>query len=823
MLKQSGALRLGVQKTEYKIMNHARALMASAIASVLAACGGGGGGDAPNASSPVSAGSSATSSAASNTATTVTTPAAGGTSTGATNAAPASSGSLAAAKLAVEQSAAEAATARRAAADAQALAAAERAAAETARRQAAAAAEQAAAADVQNKAAAEQAAQQAAERHAALTQKLAATEAEVKRAEGVVRAQAARLQALERQAAAAAKDEAQKQAAGNASNVEAPAIPECSGNALPVTDKETGLLLVCESQITEGATKTEVGATKHASGRYYALPFPDKSMMVTGSADSYKLACGTTVCEWSKVDGSMDIVYAAVGKDGKTYRFESCREGEQKRLICQVPHTGLPDGVEAIVDDREPQAPRVGAEITDTDTSGKNGFRAKAETSRPMRCPADDVNAAAFPWPNKDLFKQQENGTWKAVFDGGNCLGDVRVITDNPEAPTRTTFAASAAAWTLDVNGPDGKALTARGCSLQRAVEPDEVGSVADALRADPASGFGECQFGAAQADGPVTQPEQPATPSNPQPELQQPEQTQQDAQAGNSQPASQAEQSRQQTTEVTAQQPASQPQPSQQQQGENQAQQQSQQGESQQTTADADAANRARAEEEAKAKAEAEARARAEEQARAEAEAQQAREREAAEAAERERAAAEAERVRAEQARAEAAAREQAAAEQARAAAQAQAQAEANAAANANAAAPQPAGNGADASAGAEQATPDARGEGGEAAAAANRGPATFAGQAQQQTRSSAVDTAARGDDEAAFPWSGDGSTVTYGGRQITTTIQPNGDITYRTSAGEVPFNRALDASGNVLTTVVGCNEVNGGAAQECTFKAAS
>ncbi|MDO4232709.1 MAG: hypothetical protein Q4D19_11310, partial [Lautropia sp.] len=75
----------------------------------------------------------------------------------------------------------------------------------------------------------------------------------------------------------------------------------------------------------------------------------------------------------------------------------------------------------------------------------------------------------------------------------------------------------------------------------------------------------------------------------------------------------------------------------------------------------------------------------------------------------------------------------------------------------------------------------------------------------------------------DGAFPWNGSGSTVSYGGRQITTTQQPDGSIIYRTSSGEVPFDRALDANGNVLRSVADtCKDLPEGA-QECTFRAAA
>ncbi|MDO4233179.1 MAG: hypothetical protein Q4D19_13705, partial [Lautropia sp.] len=167
-----------------------------------------------------------------------------------------------------------------------------------------------------------------------------------------------------------------------------------------------------------------------------------------------------------------------------------------------------------------------------------------------------------------------------------------------------------------------------------------------------------------------------------------------------------------------------------------------------------------------------------------------------------------EAARAAAEAQRVEAAAQARVA-EQAAAAAQAQAQAQANANAQQQ-----------------EQSNTvvEARNEG-EAGQqqAQTGGPVTSAGMFQQQRNEGAADPGSRSEGNDAFPWNGDGSTVAYEGHQITTTVQANGDITYRTSSGAVPFERALDANGNVLTEVVGCTEQDGDGPQECTFKAAS
>lgn len=125
-------------------------------------------------------------------------------------------------------------------------------------------------------------------------------------------------------------------------------------------------------------------------------------------------------------------------------------------------------------------------------------------------------------------------------------------------------------------------------------------------------------------------------------------------------------------------------------------------------------------------------------------------------------------------------------------------------------------------------QATPDARATegGGATAGAANgatQGPVTSAGMFQQQQNEGAAVPGTRSESGGAFPWNGNGSTVSYEGRQITTTVQLDGSITYRTSAGAVPFDRATDANGNVLTEVVGCTEQEGDGPQECTFRAAA
>ncbi|MDO4232710.1 MAG: hypothetical protein Q4D19_11315 [Lautropia sp.] len=433
-------------------MNHARVLLVSAIMSALAACGGGGDGDSrANETSSVNgsasnstAGASSSAAAASSVAVNVD---------GLTQSA---------AREAVVQANDATAAAQRQAEEAQARLAAERAQADEARQQAAEAAERAAASEAQNRAAAEQAAREAAERNEALQQRLNEAEAQAREAQEAAKRQTEQLEQAENKLAAAANRDAQQQPAAPA---EKPAIPDCSQNAAAVDDPETGLKLVCESQITSGATTADVGTAKHASGRYYALPFPDKTMLFLGNRIGYKMACGEKICEWQKLDGSMDIVYAAQGKDGSYHRFTACRKGKADRLICAYPSTGKPDGVH--VDDREPEAHRIGAAITDTDTSGKRGFRADAETSAPLGCDygytgsysaAMGLTNIVFPWPDRSLFRQAGE-RWVAVFDGGNCLGDVRVETGNPDSPSGAQYWASANSWRFRVAGPDGKVM----------------------------------------------------------------------------------------------------------------------------------------------------------------------------------------------------------------------------------------------------------------------------------------------------------------------------------------------------------------------------
>ncbi|MDO4905498.1 MAG: hypothetical protein Q4A16_08115 [Lautropia sp.] len=384
-------------------MNHVRVLMASAIVSALAACGGGGGDSASTANSTATASSSA--SATSN----VTVNIDGLT--------------LPAARQAVEQANESAGAAQQRLMEAQAALAAEQSRDDAAARQ-----------------------QQIAEQQAAVTR---AQEAAAAEARAAAEAQAKLAAVIRRDALAAAAPTTD--------------ILDCSRNASVVTDAQTGLQLVCESQITSEATSADVGTTKHASGRFYALPFPDKTMIHAANQVAYKMACGQKICEWSKMGGSMDIVYAAQGKDGKYYRFTSCRKGDADRVICAYPRTGVPDGVDAWFDDREPEAPRIGAAITESGTSENRDFRAAAEISAPIGCQTKVPRGYMFPWPGKERFRQTSGGSWEAVFDGGNCLGDVKVRVSHSLDVPSAVYLASARSWPYyRVLGPDGAELVNR-------------------------------------------------------------------------------------------------------------------------------------------------------------------------------------------------------------------------------------------------------------------------------------------------------------------------------------------------------------------------
>lgn len=440
-------------------MNHARVFLVSAIVSALAACGGGGEDGSSDVSSPSSVnGAGAASNAAS---------AANGSAAASPDVMATVNGqTLSATQAAVVQANESAAAAQRQAEEAQARLAAERAEAEEARLQAAEAAERAAAAEAQNRAAAEQAAREAAARNEALQQRLNDAEAQARQAQEAARAQAAQLAQAEDKLAEAARQAGQQQAAAPAASS---AIPDCSQNPAAVDDPETGLKLVCESQIRTGETTADVGTAKHASGRYYALPFPDTTMVFAGRKASYKMACFTTTCEWKKEDGPIDIEYAAQGMDGNYYRFTRCRKGRSDQAVCSYPSTGRPDGTGGL-DDQHPEPPRAGAAITDTDTSGWRDFRASAAFGAPAGCNygetvrdrgyAYELTDIVIPWPDKSLFRQEKGGGWVAVFDGGNCLGDVRVDAGSgpeaPSSPVQALFWASATDWRFQVAGPDG-------------------------------------------------------------------------------------------------------------------------------------------------------------------------------------------------------------------------------------------------------------------------------------------------------------------------------------------------------------------------------
>ena len=240
-------------------------------------------------------------------------------------------------------------------------------------------------------------------------------------------------------------------------------IPACDQNAAPVRDPDTGLWLVCEPQIVTSAQMADVGTSRHASGRYYALPFPDQSMMFVGPKAGYKYACGEHFCEWLKQGGSLDIEYAAEGSDGKFYRFTSCRTGLENKRICAMPKTGFPSGVDYSPDGREPEPLMLGPDVDATDVSGSGGFRAGAAKQAPAACAISLKQGSVLPWPGRARFRQQADGMWQALFYGGNCVGDVRVETANPDAPSVVFYATSAAqGWprlSFDVAGPDGQKM----------------------------------------------------------------------------------------------------------------------------------------------------------------------------------------------------------------------------------------------------------------------------------------------------------------------------------------------------------------------------
>lgn len=421
-------------------MKHHQLVLVSALASALAACGGGGGQDS-------TASASGTASGASNASTSVTVNA--------------TSPSTAAAQQAVVDAARKTATAQQQASDAQAQLAALSAAVEEARRKAEAAAAAAASASAQNQAAAQQAAQEAAENYRTLREQLAAAEQALKEQQAEIQRLAAELQKLEAQLAAQKPPEPSPADTAQTAN----GIPSCEQNAAAVRDPETNLLLVCESQIVTGNQTVEVGTTKHASGRFYMLPFPDHSMMVVGKKASYKYACGQHFCEWLKMGGSLDIEYGAASKDGKYYRFTSCRTGQENKRICAVPPTGFPDGIGYEPDGREAEMPMVGPDVDASDVSGSTGFRAGAATRVPAACSITPSQRPVLAWPGRERFRQLADGTWQALFYGGNCVGDVRVETNNPDAPDSVRYTTSTypiyqyGASPFDPEGPGGQKL----------------------------------------------------------------------------------------------------------------------------------------------------------------------------------------------------------------------------------------------------------------------------------------------------------------------------------------------------------------------------
>ena len=424
-------------------MKHHHLVLVSALASALAACGGGQDGAAPVSSAASNATGNATSNASANV--TITLPS-----------------SPPAARQVVADAARNAAAAQRAASEAQAHAAAQRAALEEARRKSVEAAAKADAANAQERAAARQAADEAVARYAALQIQFETAQQALQQQETNARQQAEQLQKLEAQLVELVRKNPPQPSPADAAQT-ANGIPACDQNAAPVRDPETGLWLVCESQIVTSAQTADVGTSRHASGRYYALPFPDQSMMFVGPKAGYKYACGEHFCEWLKQGGSLDIEYAAEGSDGKFYRFTSCRTGLENKRICAMPKTGFPAGVDYSPDGREPEPLMVGPDVDTTDVSGQGGFRAGAAKQAPAACAISLKQAAVLPWPGRERFRQQADGMWQALFYGGNCVGDVRVETANPDAPTVVFYTTSTSySWprfSFGVAGPDGRQM----------------------------------------------------------------------------------------------------------------------------------------------------------------------------------------------------------------------------------------------------------------------------------------------------------------------------------------------------------------------------
>ncbi|MDO4232313.1 MAG: hypothetical protein Q4D19_09285 [Lautropia sp.] len=481
-------------------MKHHHLVLVSALASALAACGGGGG------ESDTAATSSATSNASANTNVTV-------------------NASLTATSQDVADAAKNAAAAQQTLFEVQTRASMQQQALEEARQKSAEAAAKVATANAQELAAAQQAANEANAQVQALQEQVAATQQELQGAQGQVEQLVQQVAELE---------ESLKPPPVNPADVAqiANGIPACEQNAAPVRDPETNLWLVCDSQIVIGNQTADVGTTKHASGRYYALPFPDHSMMFVGPKARYKYACGQHFCEWLMKGGSLDIEYAAAGKDGKFYRFTSCRTGVENKRICAMPRTGLPEGIDPKSDDREPEPFYVGQQIEDTDRSGNRGFRAGAATRTPVGCWSAVYRAKVVSWPNREWFRREGNsGSWVAVYYGGNCVGDVQVSTDNPDDPSYVRFYASADSWPYfdgdEVKGPDGKAMKFSMCRGLRGVFSAEEGRELSArLREDPTIAYSRCQYvrdresnpangSITPTESPVTQPTQPVTDNN--------------------------------------------------------------------------------------------------------------------------------------------------------------------------------------------------------------------------------------------------------------------------------------------------------------------
>lgn len=358
---------------------------------------------------------------------------------------------------------------------AQARAAAQSIALEEARQKSVEAEARVAAASAQERAAARKAADEAAAKYNELQGVFVATKQALQQSEAKAAQQALKLQQLEAQLLEQASKNPQELSPAETAQI-ANGIPACEQNAATVRDPETGLLLVCESQIITSAQFADVGTTRHVSGRYYILPFPDHSMIFAGKKATYKYACGSHFCEWLKRGGSLDVEYGAASADGKYYRFTSCRTGLENKRICAVPPTGFPEGVEYRPDGREPEMPMVGPDVDATDVSGTGGFRAGAARQAPAGCAVGQAQVPVLPWPGRDRFHQRPDGMWQALFYGGNCLGDVRVETQNPDAPEMVFYSMSASqSWPrfrFDVAGPNGQKMALTHASPYEGGEP---------------------------------------------------------------------------------------------------------------------------------------------------------------------------------------------------------------------------------------------------------------------------------------------------------------------------------------------------------------